>query len=276
MEKKIDILEKKRGKLEGLKDINTEQKEILKLHHYYLPQMSNLPPVVVVSSRPIVRSAVRAGARTSSHAPVVSAAPIISVAPAVSAASAAFLSSAAALAIANAEQKALEEKVRALEIRLAQIEALMIDTDSARGPGRGHGRNPLHVVSCVSTTKLLYYSLHNPSFFFVQRVVREAFQVAKNTYGLEFNQDFSMKDRLMNLAVYIKIIELSAEGIKALAGLAQTQTLASAVLRSLDSRIRNKFENARRAFRTAALPAFERQEHKDNDAKRKRLSRVSI
>ena len=117
--------------------------------------MSSLPPVVVASSRPTASSAVRAGARTSSHAPVVSAAPVISVAPAVSAASAASLSSAAALAIANAEQKALEEKVRALEIRLAQIEALMIDTDSAPGPGRGHGRNPMHVVSCISMTKLL-------------------------------------------------------------------------------------------------------------------------
>ncbi|KAI8321557.1 hypothetical protein EDC96DRAFT_597409 [Choanephora cucurbitarum] len=158
--------------------------------------------------------------------------PVISVAPAVSAASAASLSSAAALAIANAEQKALEEKVRALEIRLAQIEALIIDTDSAPGPGRGHVRNPMHV-----------------------RVLREAFLVAKNTYGLKFNQDFSMKDRLMNLAVSIKIIELSADEIKALAGLAQTQTLAPAVMR------------------TAALPAFGRQEHKDNDAKRKRLSR---
>ena len=81
--------------MRGPKDINTEQKEILKLHHYcFFPQMSNLPPVVVASSRPAARSAVCAGARTSSHALVVSAAPVISVAPAVSAASAAALAAA--------------------------------------------------------------------------------------------------------------------------------------------------------------------------------------
>ena len=80
----------------------------------------------------------------------------------------------------------------------------------------------------------------------------------------------------MNLAVYIKIIELSADAIKSLAGLTEDQTLAPVVMRSLDSRIRNKFENGRRTTRTAALPGPKRQEYKDNDAKRKRMSRVSI
>ena len=99
--------------------------------------------------------------------------------------------------------------------------------------------------------------------------------MAKNTFGLEFNQEFSLKHRMMNLAVYIKIIELSADAIKSLAGLTEDQTLAPVVMRSLDSRIRNRFENALRTSRTAALPALDRQEYKDNDAKRKRLSRVS-
>ncbi|OBZ80294.1 hypothetical protein A0J61_11657, partial [Choanephora cucurbitarum] len=48
------------------------------------------------------------------------------------------------------------------------------------------------------------------------------------------------------------------------------------VMKSLDSRIRNRFENACQTTRTAVLPALDRQEYKDNDAKRKRLSRVSI
>ena len=100
--------------------------------------MSNLPPVVVASPRSVAPSAVCAAARPTCHA--------VPLVPVVSAA-------------ANTEQKALEEKVRALEIRLAQIEAWMMDTNSAPGSGRGHGRNPMHVVSRISITKLLYYSL---------------------------------------------------------------------------------------------------------------------
>ena len=84
-----------------------------------------------------------------------------------------------------------------------------------------------------------------------------------------------MKNQLVNLAVCIKIIELSADAIKTLGGLTQTQTLAPVVMRSLDSRIRNRFENACQTTKTAALSALDRQKYKDNDAKRKRLSRVS-
>ena len=106
--------------------------------------MSQLPPAVATSSRSVARSAVRAAARSATHAaPLAPAAPLVSASPAPTA------DPAAALAASLAIQKELEEKVRGLEIRLAQIEASMIDTNPTPGPGRGHGRNPLHAVSHI-------------------------------------------------------------------------------------------------------------------------------
>ena len=85
-----------------------------------------------------------------------------------------------------------------------------------------------------------------------------------------------MKNWLVNLVVYIEVIELSVDGFKALAGSDPTQTFAPLVITSLGSLVRNRFENARQTTKTAALSAHRCLEYKVDEAKRKQLSRVSL
>lgn len=60
-----------------------------------------------------------------------------------------------------------------------------------------------------------------------------------------------------------------------MAGLGPHQHLSVAVMRSIDARIRNRFDNARRRVRRVALSEHARLEMAREEAKRRRLQRVS-
>lgn len=87
--------------------------------------------------------------------------------------------------------------------------------------------------------------------------------------------DFSLREERVNLPVYNRVFGLASERIMALAGLGPHQQLSVAVTRSIDSRIRNRFDNARRRARRAALPEYQRLEIDRENARRRRLQRVS-
>ena len=84
-----------------------------------------------------------------------------------------------------------------------------------------------------------------------------------------------MRHERINLPVYNWVLELATERVRTLAGLGPHQDLAVAVARSIDSRIRNRFDNTRRRARLAALPEHVRLELAREQAKRRRLQRVS-
>ncbi|KAI8324509.1 hypothetical protein EDC96DRAFT_550434 [Choanephora cucurbitarum] len=87
------------------------------------------------------------------------------------------------------------------------------------------------------------------------------------------NPDFV--DERVDSPVYNRVLELASARIRNFAGLGPHQHLSVAMMRSIDARICNRFDNARRRVRPVALSEHARLEMAREEAKRRRLQRIS-
>ncbi|KAI8322416.1 hypothetical protein EDC96DRAFT_570324 [Choanephora cucurbitarum] len=101
----------------------------------------------------------------------------------------------------------------------------------------------------------------NPAFV---RAVDEAFSVSRDSFGLGFSPDFSFSTGFLNWHL---------KGLETWLAWGSQQHLSVAVMRSIDARISNRFDNARRRVRRVVLSEHARLEMAPEQAKRRRLQR---